>query len=97
MRALSPEAKQKLKAPKSFLPELQEEVVVRFMVLQDELLTLTRRADGLDLARIRISSPVSRFLRLSAFEALNAVTVHELRHLRQAARVREALGGVPRP
>lgn len=97
VRASSPDAKAKLKTPRTLLPERQGDVLTRFLTLQDALLVLTHRADGLDLGRIKISSPVSRLLRLSAFEALNAVTVHELRHRQQAARVREALGGAPRP
>ena len=92
VRSLEPDAKPKLKAPKSFQPEPQEGVVKRFLALQDELLELTRRAEGLAVEYIVISSPVSRFIRLSVFEALNAVTVHQLRHLAQAARVRKALG-----
>ena len=91
VRSLTPDAKPKLKTPSSFQPEPQEGVVERFLGLQDDLLELTRQAEGLELERTVISSPVSRFVRLSAFEALNAVTVHELRHLAQAARVRRAL------
>ena len=92
VRSLEPDAKPKLKAPKSFQPEAQPGVTERFLSLQDELLGLVQQAEGLALERIVISSPVSRVLRLSVFEALNAVTVHELRHLQQAARVRATLG-----
>ncbi len=91
VRPLTPDANLKLKTPKTFLPEPQAGVVERFLSLQDELLELTQLADGLELSRIVISSPVSRFLRLSAFTAFNAVTVHELRHLQQAARVKAKL------
>lgn len=91
VRALTPEATRKLRAPKAFWPEPQAGVVTQFLDLQDELLELTRRADGLDLAHIKLASPVSRLLRLSAFEALNALALHQLRHLQQAARVRGAL------
>jgi hypothetical protein len=91
VRALTPEATRKLRAPKAFWPEPQAGVVTQFVDLQDELLELTRRATGLDLAHIKLASPVSRLLRLSAFEALNALALHQLRHLQQAARVRAAL------
>lgn len=91
VRAVAPDTKAKLKAPQSFQPEPQAGVLERFLALQDELLGIVRQAEGLALTRIIISSPASRFLRLSSFEALNAVTVHQLRHLAQAARVQEAL------
>ena len=91
VRSLTPDANLKLKTPKTFLPEPQTGVVERFLSLQDELLELTQLADGQRLNRIVISSPVSRFLRLSAFTALNVVTVHQLRHLQQAARVEAVL------
>ena len=91
VRSLTPDSRPKLRAPKSFQPEPQERVTERFLALQTDLLELTRRAEGLELNHIVISSPVSRFFRLSAFEALNVVTVHQLRHLQQAARVRATL------
>ena len=87
VRSVAPDTKMRLKAPKAFQPEPQTGVVERFLSLQAELLELVRQAEGIDLNRVTISSPVSRLLRLSAFTALNVVTVHELRHLAQAARV----------
>ncbi len=91
VRSLAPNARPKLKTPKSFQPEPQAGATERFLFLQDELLEVVHRAEGKKLERIVISSPVSRLLRLSVFEALNAVTIHQLRHLQQAARVRAKL------
>ena len=91
VRSVAPDTKMRLKAPKAFQPEPQTGVVERFLSLQAELLELVRQAEGIDLNRVTISSPVSRLLRLSAFTALNVVTVHELRHLQQATQVRAKL------
>lgn len=93
VRSLSGESKTKFRAPKAWLPEPQADVLERFGRLQAGLADLAAEADGLDLGRVTVASPVSPLVRLSLFEALNLVAAHEDRHLRQAARVRAAQGG----
>lgn len=91
IRALSAESKGKFKAPTVWQPDAEPDVLGRFTQLQDDLLELTREADGLDLTRIKLSSPLSPLIRLSLFESLNLIAVHEDRHLKQASRVRQTL------
>lgn len=74
----------------SLEPEPNPDVLTRFVGLQDALLTITKNADGLDLARATFKTP-NLPLRLSLFEALNLVVVHQERHFAQAARVRDSL------
>ena len=93
VRSLSGESRAKFRAPKAWLPEPQADVLERFGRLQAGLIDLAAGADGLDLGRVTVASPVSPLVRLSLFEALNLVAAHEDRHLRQASRVRAALGG----
>ncbi len=91
VRSLSGESKATFRAPKVWLPTPQADVLGRFGRLQEGLIGLAAAADGLDLGRVAVASPVSPLVRLSLFEALNLVATHGDRHLRQAARVRAAL------
>lgn len=47
--------------------------------------------DGLDLTRIRVTSPFNARMRYSAYSALRILLAHERRHLWQAERVRKRL------
>ena len=49
------------------------------------------RAEGLDLARIKVATPISRFLKMSLGAMFEQAAAHERRHIEQARRVREKL------
>jgi hypothetical protein len=49
------------------------------------------RAEGLDLARIKVATPISRFLKISLGAMFEQAAAHERRHIEQARRVREKL------
>jgi hypothetical protein len=52
--------KGKVKAPKLYVPGSDldpEELLPKFVALQDELIDVTRAADGLDLKKIKVPSP----------------------------------------
>jgi hypothetical protein len=61
--------------------------------LQSQLTLLAQSADGLDLARIKVPTPISRLIRLSLGMTFAQVAAHERRHLDQAWRVRKQLPG----
>jgi hypothetical protein len=63
-------------------------VLDRFLACQALLLAAIEGADGLDLNRVRVTTPISRVLRISLGEALALATGHTRRHLDQARRVR---------
>ena len=89
---LEPPVRFRLPAPKVFLPapsQSAREVVEKFMRMQDEVQTLLREADGIDLGRAKVASPVNARLKLSLGQAFRLVTAHERRHLWQARKVRE--------
>jgi hypothetical protein len=69
----------------------QASVLADFMALRDQLSERVRRADGLDLRRIRVVSPVSWFFRLQLGGYFQFVVAHDRRHLWQARQVRKAL------
>ena len=61
-----------------------------FLHLQDQLAERLKRAEGLDLARATLVSPLMRRLRQSLGLAFAFVAAHERRHLWQAREVRNA-------
>ncbi len=75
---------------KIFEPKPEPGVLTRFVGLQDALLILSEEADGLELSRTTFRTP-NLPLRLSLFEALNLLVVHQQRHFAQAERVRVAI------
>lgn len=89
---LKPGGTKKFKAPGLFDPspdldpaQLQPE----FERAQEEYVDCLHRADGLDLSRIRVTSPAVRFVRLPLGTWFAAHADHQLRHIEQAERVRE--------
>jgi hypothetical protein len=96
IRKTEPPVKQKFKAPRHFRPLHEQPVTAvlpSFLHLQSQLVLLAKSADGLDLARIKVPTPISRLLRLSLGMTFAQVAAHERRHLEQAWRVRKQLPG----
>jgi hypothetical protein len=89
-----PPVRQKLSAPSRFVPlhgQPVTAVLPTFLHVQSQFLLQIDRAAGLDLRRIKVATPISRFLRLSLGAMLAQAAAHERRHLDQARRVREKL------
>lgn len=63
-----------------------------FLALRPRFAERLAAADGLDLGRVRLSSPFFAFVRFDLGSAFRLVAAHERRHLWQARRVREAEG-----
>lgn len=72
-------------APARTLEEVREE----FFRVQDELERRLRDAEGIDLSRAKVTSPLAKWLRIRLGDALGFVLAHQRRHLWQARRVRE--------
>jgi len=66
-------------------------IMPTFLHVQDQLLVQLGRAEGLDLRRVKVVTPISRFLRMSLGMMFAQIAAHERRHLEQAQRVREKL------
>jgi hypothetical protein len=91
VRSMEPPAKLKFKAPKIFKPrpdQTLEQVVRDFFAAQDEVLKLIREANGINLARAKVTSPVTRLMKLSLGQAFSLIATHERRHLWQAHQVK---------
>src|SRR6266571_4311511 len=74
---------------RAFEPLATSAVLREFLSLRDELAARVRAADGLDLKRAIVVSPVSRFVRMPLGGYLAFLLAHDRRHLWQA---RAALG-----
>jgi hypothetical protein len=87
--------KRKLSAPKMYHPgralEMQPKVD-EFVRVQDDLIACARSANGLNLARIKVSSPVTFLIRISLGGWFEALAGHQLRHFDQIRNVRATLG-----
>jgi hypothetical protein len=72
-------------------PVSRSRTVAEFDAAQAAIQQQIRAMDGLDISRIRVTSPFNASLRYSAYSALHILVAHERRHLWQAERVRDRL------
>lgn len=95
VESFEPPPRMRFTAPKQFLPPPPQGpttvILGDFMRLGHEIEERLDRAQGLDLGRTVVVSPVTSLLRLSLGLSFALLTVHERRHLYQARAVtREA-------
>lgn len=91
VRSMEPPVKMKFKAPKIFKPRFNQslEATARdFFAVHDEVLRLIEEANGLNLARIKVASPVTRLFKLSLGQVFGLIATHDRRHLWQARQVK---------
>lgn len=98
VRSMEPPPRKRFKAPRIWQPADSREALdperelARLNELHDEVEALIREAAGLDLRRIRLSSPVSSLIRMNVGDALALILSHERRHLYQLRKVTEEAG-----
>jgi len=81
----------RVKAPKIYLPpvgHLKEKVLPEFLATHRQMLELVTKANGLDLARIKVPSPAGP-LKMSLGQRIALLVAHDRRHLWQAWQVRK--------
>ena len=89
-----PPVRSPLPAPRHFVPlhgQPLTAVLPTFNHVQSQLILQVERADGLDLRRVKVSTPISRFLKLSLGAMFAQIAAHVRRHLDKAWRGREKL------
>jgi hypothetical protein len=89
-----PPVRAKLPAPKRFVPLHGQPVTAilpTFLHVQSQFQLQMERAEGLDLARIKVATPISCLLKMSLGAVFEQAAAHERRHIAQARRVRERL------
>lgn len=94
IKSLAPGASRKLPAPSIYRPgpSPRPGVVGEYLRSLDDLASLLRDARGLDLGRLRMSSPVSRLIRVHVGDGFAIIVVHAQRHLGQIERVLKSPG-----
>ena len=88
---VEPPVRFRVKAPKEYLPapdQSKEKVVAEFQSTCDRVIELIRAANGLDLARLKVPVPFSKFVKFSLGQRFALLTAHDRRHLWQAWQVR---------
>jgi hypothetical protein len=95
IKIVSPNFKQKLKAPSTARPAtsaIDAEIVTRFLAMQPTILERINRLESLGTKPIVMTSPFVRWITYSLLDACRLMVAHERRHLAQAQRVMEAPG-----
>ena len=93
---VQPETRIRAKAPKAFQPPMgrpRHDVMAAFRAYQVQYIDRLRQANGLDLARARVASPVARWVRIPLGSGFAMMLAHERRHLEQARRVIRTFNG----
>jgi hypothetical protein len=93
VRQMEPPPKIKMKAPRAYAPLGRDpnDLMPDFLKLQDQLVECIRAAEGVDLLRVKVPNPVSRWIKFSLGQEFALNAAHERRHLWQARRVKEQL------
>jgi DinB superfamily len=94
LRETEPPVRHPMPAPKRFVPIHGQPItgiLPTFLHVQRQFTIQIERADGLDLRRVKVPTPISRLLKLSLGTTLAQAAAHERRHMAQARRVRERL------
>jgi hypothetical protein len=101
LRETEPPNRRSLSAPKHFRPLHNQPltgVMPTFYHVQSMFRLHIERADGLDLKRVKVVTPINRFLKMSLGMVFAQAAAHERRHLAQARLVLAKLPkGVPLP
>ncbi len=95
-KSMEPPPKWRMRSPKLIRvapasTRRSTDVLPEFARVRDQLGERVRQADGLDLAHVRLISPVNRLLRVPLGTYFNFILAHERRHLWQARNVRNRL------
>jgi hypothetical protein len=94
LRETEPPVRHAMPAPKRFIPLHGQPItgiLPTFLHVQRNFGIQIERADGLDLRRVKVPTPIIRLLKLSLGATLAQAAAHERRHLAQARRVRQRL------
>ena len=95
VHVVKPQTRMKAKAPKAFQPPVgrsRNEVMAAFGAYQVQYVDRLRQANGLDLARARVASPIVPWIKLPLGSGFAMMAAHERRHLAQAKRVTQTAG-----
>jgi hypothetical protein len=92
VRSTEPPPGIRLRTPQSARPPDDQPlpfVIAKFLTMQDDLRKRIRAANGIDLARAKVTSPFIRALKMGLGPSFDFLAAHERRHLWQAWQVRK--------
>ena len=95
LRQTEPPVRRRFSAPRRFRPVHGQPITAilpTFLHVQRQFVQLALQAEGLDLARVKVATPMTRLVKFSLGTTLAQAAAHERRHLDQARRVRENPG-----
>lgn len=90
IKKMEPPATMKMKAPSVYVPppnQPRDVVFGEFIRIHDRLLEILSMADGLDLKRMKVSTPISKWIRFSFTQRVRLLAAHDRRHIWQAWQV----------
>lgn len=89
IRSLEPSSRRSMPSPKIWRPTNNSPpaALEAFLETQKAVAAAIHEARDIDLVRARLSSPVSRLIRLNVGDALRVFVVHDWRHLGQVERI----------
>ena len=91
---VEPPAKIRLPAPKILRPLLTGpagDALPQFLQSQQLMTDRVAEANGLDLGKVSVASPLASFVRMNLLAFFSVFTGHERRHIVQASKVREKI------
>jgi hypothetical protein len=92
VRTMGPPPRPRVRTPVAFEPpsgRTRREIMAAFGAYQVQYVDRLRQANGLDLARARVRSPIASWIVMPLGTGFAAMIAHEKRHLWQARRVVE--------
>ena len=93
VRLAEPPPRIRFQSPPHYQPATnrsRHEVMAAFRAYQVQFIDRLRQANGLDLTRARVRSPVANWIRISLGTGFLVMLAHERRHLWQARRLLQA-------
>lgn len=93
LRLVEPTTQRTMSSPKSFAPsqsQISVDVLDRYIRSHEHLASFISTCDGLDLNRIKLSTPEASVIRINTADAFEILIGHAERHLNQADRVRQS-------
>ena len=91
---VEPPPKIKLPAPKVLRPLLAgpaADALPQFLQSQQWMMDRVTEANGLDLGKVSVASPLASFVKMNLLAIFSVFTGHERRHIVQASKVREKI------
>lgn len=90
IESVKPDSHKRIKTFKMFLPPSEistEDLFERFILLQNKFVKLIEKLKVANLSKIKLSSPVSKLIRLNAADVLMIIIYHNSRHIMQAEKI----------